>query len=236
MPITTILFDMDGTLLPMDQDRFVEEYFKSMTAKIAPLGYEPQKLRESVIKATFAMVNGDGTRNNEEIFWEVFCGIYGKKALEDKPYFDKYYKEDFDTLSRFTSPNEKAKKTVYALKEKGYKLILATNPLFPPLAIQKRISWAGLSYKDFIHYTTYENSSYCKPNPMYYTEILTKFSLSPYECIMVGNDVDDDMVAQKAGLNVFLLNNCLINRHNKDISSYPSGDFDELMQYIIDFK
>ena len=98
MALKAILFDMDGNLLPMDQDKFVEEYFKTISQAIAPLGYEPKKLIESIIKGTFAMVNGDGTRPNEEIFWEVFCGIYGQKAKEDKPHFDRYYEENFDIL------------------------------------------------------------------------------------------------------------------------------------------
>ena len=85
MSITTVLFDMDGTLLPMNQDEFVDAYFKTITDEIAPLGYEPKKLIDSIIKGTFAMVKGDGTRLNQEIFWEVFCGIYGEKALDDKP-------------------------------------------------------------------------------------------------------------------------------------------------------
>lgn len=233
MTLKAILFDMDETLLPMNQEKFVEEYFKTISLAISPLGYEPKKLVDSVIKGTYAMVNGDGTRPNEAIFWEVFCGIYGKKALEDKPHFDKYYEENFDVLKKYTSCNPKAAQTVYKLKSMGYRLVLATNPLFPPLAIQKRISWAGLSHTDFEIYTTYENSSYCKPNPKYYTEIVEKLGLKPEECLMVGNDADDDLAAQKAGLNVFLHTDCLINRHNKDISSYPQGSFDELMEFIL---
>ena len=159
MAITTVLFDMDGTLLPMNQDEFVDAYFKTIAAEIAPHGYEPEKLIESVIKGTFAMVKGDGSRFNQEIFWEVFCGIYGKKALEDKPHFDKYYEKAFDVLQKYTSNNPLAISTALKLKDMGLKLVLATNPLFPPLAIEKRISWAGLSHTDFVLYTTYENST-----------------------------------------------------------------------------
>lgn len=234
MSITTVLFDMDGTLLPMNQDEFVKAYFKTMSSKIAPLGYESEKLIKTVIKATFAMVNGDGTRPNESIFWQEFCAVYGKKAILDKPYFDKYYEEDFDALKKYTKCNPKAKQTVYKLKQMGLKTVVATNPLFPPLAIEKRIGWAGLKHTDFELYTTYENSSYCKPNPMYYKEIMDKLGVSPDECIMVGNDVDDDMIASEAGLKVFLLTDCLINRHNKDIFVYPHGDFDDFMKYLND--
>ena len=50
---------------------------------------------------------------------------------------------------------------------------------------------------------------------------------------MVGNDVDDDMVAKTVGMDVFLLTDCLINKKEKDISSYPNGGFDELKEYIL---
>ena len=35
--ITTVLFDLDGTLLPMDQDRFVQSYIGRMAKKLAPM-------------------------------------------------------------------------------------------------------------------------------------------------------------------------------------------------------
>ena len=53
---------------------------------------------------------------------------------------------------------------------------------------------------------------------------------------MVGNDVGDDMVAQKVGMKVFLLTDCLINKSEEDISKYPNGSFDELMNYIESLK
>lgn len=234
MKYSTILFDMDGTLLPMRQDEFVKAYFVSISKAMEPLGYEMKKLTDTIIKGTFAMVKGDGTRPNECIFWEVFCGEYGDEAIKHKPLMDSYYEDSFDELKIFTSLNSRVKVLIDKLKENGTRLVLATNPLFPPKAIEKRLSWAGISFNDFELCTTYENSSYCKPNPKYYTEILNKLNLNAKDCIMVGNDVDDDMVASEAGLDVYLITDSLINRHNKDISVYKHGSFDEFIDYILE--
>ena len=140
MSIKAVLFDLDGTLLPMDQKDFMDYYFKALATKLVPHGYETKKLVDSV--------------------------------------------------------------------------------------------WAGLSSEDFECYTTYENSHYCKPNPKYYEEVVTGMELQPNECLMVGNDVTEDMIAETIGMKVFLLTDCLINKENKDISNYPNGSFRELMDYI----
>jgi FMN phosphatase YigB (HAD superfamily) len=118
------------------------------------------------------------------------------------------------------------------LKEKGKRLVLATNPIFPALATECRMGWAGLSPEDFEMYTTYENSSFCKPNTEYYRAILYSIGLSAEECLMVGNDVGEDMVASTLGMKVFLLTDCLINKAGEDISVYPQGGFDELISYL----
>ena len=114
----------------------------------------------------------------------------------------------------------------------GLRLILATNPIFPQTAIESRIRWAGLEPSDFVWITTYENSRYCKPNPEYYNEILSKLNLQPEECLMVGNDVTEDMVARKVGMNVFLLTDCLINKERQDINQYPRGSYMQLLNHI----
>ena len=118
------------------------------------------------------------------------------------------------------------------LKEKGIRVVLATNPLFPSIATENRIRWAGLQPEDFEYFTTFENSHYCKPNLDYYQEILEKRSLKPEECLMVGNDVGEDMITEQLGMKTFLLTDCLINKENKDISQYPNGGFAELDAYL----
>ena len=80
--------------------------------------------------------------------------------------------------------------------------------------------------------TTFEDCHYCKPNLNYYTEILGKLGLKAEECAMVGNDVSEDMIAEKLGMKVFLLTDYIINKENKDISVYPNGGFDQLKEFI----
>jgi FMN phosphatase YigB (HAD superfamily) len=63
---------------------------------------------------------------------------------------------------------------------------------------------------------------------------MAQLSVSPDECLMVGNDVGEDMIASELGSSVFLLTDCLINKESVDISIYPNGNFDTLLNYIND--
>lgn len=108
--------------------------------------------------------------------------------------------------------------------------------MFPAIATESRTRWAGLQPEDFALYTTYENFRYCKPNLDYYREILTKLGCAPEECLMVGNDVGEDMVTRELGMQVFLLTPCLINKSGADISAYPNGGFDDLLRFVETLK
>ena len=232
MDINTILFDLDGTLLPMDQEKFVNGYFKMLAAKLAPYGYEPQQLINAILAGIEAMIKNDGSQLNEDAFWKRFVEIYGDKVLTDKPVFEDFYKNEFQDARSFCGFNPKAAETVRSLKDKGYRVVLATNPLFPSIATESRIRWAGLEPSEFDLYTTYENTSYCKPNLDYYRDILKRINCRPEECLMVGNDVGEDMVVEALGMQVFLLTDCLINTQKKDITAYPHGSFEQLLSML----
>lgn len=233
MAITTVLFDLDGTLLPMeDQDLFAMTYLKGLAARVAPAGYDPKALIGAVWKGTEAMIRNDGSCLNEARFWQVFTELMGEKALEDVPLFDTYYREDFDKVQSTCGYNPQAREIIDLVKAKGMRPVLATNPFFPAVATHKRVQWAGLQVEDFDYITTYENSSYCKPNPMYYQELLEKLDLQPEECVMVGNDAHEDTAAAKLGIPVFLLTDCLLNKKNLEYSQYPQGGFSELRAFI----
>ena len=230
--IKAILFDLDGTLLPMDQEVFMKLYFGQLAVRLAPFGYEPKTLIDSVFAGIKAMVKNDGSRTNEQAFWERFSEFHGQDCRKDEPIFDAFYRNEFAKAKEACGVQPKAKEVIEFLKAKGKTIILATNPLFPQIATENRIRWAGLSPEDFLFYTTYEHSSYCKPNPKYYEEILNRAGLLPEECLMVGNDVGEDMVAETIGINVFLLTDCLLNPKQLEYAHYPQGGFEELLEYI----
>ena len=230
--ITTVFFDLDGTLLPMDLDEFQQAYMGGLAKKMAPHGYDPKVLLKGISLGIVAMVGNTSDRTNEEVFWEAFSGCCGRDGQLDTPIFMDYYHNEFQQLKALCGFDAAAAETVAELKDRGLRLVLATNPLFPAIATQSRAKWAGLDPNVFEIVTTYENSCRCKPNPDYYRELLGKLGLKAEECLMVGNDADEDMVAEEVGMQVFLLTPCLINRHGKDISQWPNGGFGELMDYI----
>ncbi len=232
MAIKAILFDLDGTLLPMEQSEFIKGYFGGLTRRLAPRGYEPQAIVDAIWRGTAAMVKNTGEKRNEEVFWDAFAGIFGEKIREEYPVFEAFYEEDFPKVQAFCGFDARAKAVIEAVREKGLRTALATNPLFPRIATEQRIRWAGLEPSDFELFTTYENSRHCKPNPDYYRDVLAELGLLPEECLMVGNDVDEDMIAQTLGMQVFLLTPCLINKSGADISVYPNGDFDDLIAHV----
>jgi len=230
--ITTVLFDLDGTLLPMDQDVFLKHYFGLLVQYMLPYGYDPKKLTHAIWTATEAMVKNNGLTTNEQRLWQTFEAAFGDDSRKDTHLFLEYYRTEFQNVRNVCGFDPRAKEAVLTIKAMGFRVALATNPLFPSIATHSRIRWAGLSPEDFELITTYENSVRCKPNPDYYLDVIRTLGAAPEECVMVGNDVTEDMVAKALGMKVFLLTDCLINKNHEDIQQYPHGSFPELMDFI----
>ena len=230
--IQAVLFDLDGTLLPMEQKTFAKAYFGGLMERVCPLGYTPDTFMSAMQAGIAAMVRNDGSRTNEAAFWEAFSAISGDGILDHFDVFDAFYAERFDDIRAVCGFDSRAAACVRELRASGLRVALATNPLFPAIATQKRIRWAGLEPEDFELCTTYESIGTCKPNPDYYRTVAERMGVDPTLCLMVGNDVAEDMIAASLGMKVFLMTDCLINTANTDISAYPNGGFDELMAYI----
>lgn len=232
MSLKAVFFDLDGTLLPMDQDVFVKSYFSRLAKKMAPYGFDPQVLVKGIWTGTEAMVRNDGSCTNEERFWKVFPTVCGEQVLEHHGTLEDFYANEFQGVREDCGFDPKAAEVVCLVKDLGLIPVLATNPIFPTIATVSRTRWAGLDVNDFAYYTVYENSSYCKPNLKYYQAILDHLNLSSDEVLMVGNDVGDDMVTEALGMRTFLVTRDLINKTNEDISRWPHGSLDDLITYL----
>lgn len=229
--LKAVLFDLDGTLLPMNDNEFTRLYFGLLCKTVTPLGYDSKKLVDTLWTGTSKMYRNDGSKTNEEVFWDCFAEIYGKDKLKDKPAFDRFYSNEFKLSKSATRDNPIAKEIIDFLKNNNIKIILATNPLFPPNAIETRISFINLVPSDFDYITTYDNSHFTKPNPKYIEEILNKNNLKSEEVLFFGNnEVEDCDCASALNIKSYLVGDDLILK--SETPPYPHIKIEEIIDTI----
>lgn len=229
--INTILFDLDATLLPMDMDVFVQKYFQEMGIMFHDL-IDGRELAKHVMECTELMVKNTEDRRNEEVFFTRFAELIDGDVAVYQARFEEFYDTRFLNARSSTYQSEPMIKAVKLLQDKGYTLVLATNPLFPMKANHHRINWAGLSPDDFSYISSFESNKYCKPNLEYYREVLSEINRSPEECMMVGNDALEDMIAAKLGIKTYLIEDHMLNKHNIEIKADNRGRYEDFLRFV----
>ncbi len=230
--LDTILFDLDGTLVPFLQDDFIHVYFRLLVRRLAPMGYDADSLIRALWKGVDGMIQNDGSVTNRQKFWQVFTGELGIQALTLESILDSFYGREFDAVRSVLREDADRSGLLRSLREKGYRLVLATNPIFPAVAVETRLRWVDLTASDFDYVTTYENSRRSKPNPGYYQDILQHMGKQGNACLMVGNNPVDDMAARETGMTVFLVTDCIENPGGLPLEDCPHGSFRDLEAFL----
>ncbi len=227
-----VFFDLDGTLLPIDMDRFLKEYFDDIAALAQARGYDPQRFVHAVGVGVRSMAGSQGGLNCER-YWATFMEQMGEGDLaEYQCFMDEYYDKHFGSLgSLVPNPNPDAARAVATLREKGYTLFLTTMPLFPRTAVEKRLEWAGVPASSFERITTYDNSTSTKPHLAYYQENLEVAGLPAEEVLMVGNNTREDLAAMKLGCDGYLVTDWLLDPDGFDIESVKHGSLAQFAQF-----
>ncbi|MFZ5815011.1 MAG: HAD family hydrolase [Bacillota bacterium] len=229
----TILFDLDGTLLPIDTELFTRHYMKELAAFAGHL-IPPNQLVEQVMASTYEMIaNTDPSLTNAQVFARDFFPKVGKEEAEMMPIFDAFYIERFPVLKR-TCPGLPglARRVVETAVAKGFEIVLATNPIFPRRAVEERMRWVEIDDLPWRLVTVYEEMHACKPQPAYYQEVLQIIGRQPAECMMVGNDVQEDGVAARLGMEVFFVTDFLIDRKGTALPPDRSGTLADFLRYL----
>ncbi len=224
-----VLFDLDGSLLPMEQKDFERAYFHTLCQSFPEV--PPKKLCAAVWAGVSAMVRNDGRQTNREVFANVFTRESGMDYYINEPLFLEYYRTSFQSCRDVCLITEQSRMLVELLRKKGRTVAVATNPIFPKIATYSRLRWLGLDPLSFPLVTTFEDCHYGKPNPKYYQEVLEHLNVRPNDCLMVGNDVEEDGCARELGLEVFLLTEHLINYKNLSIDSFPQGTLSDFLSW-----
>lgn len=203
-----VLFDLDGTLLQIDLEAFLSEYFAALgpvVASLLPQGGSAETALASVVEATNAMCASHPGRTNREVFNAVFAEKTGVDLSNTAAVrtLEEFYRDEFPGLQRAHCPRPGSRAAVDAAHSAGFRVVLATNPIFPREAIVERLRWAGFEPSEFAGITSYEQMHACKPLPGYYRQAAGLAGLTPAECLMVGDDPVLDAAAADIGMKVF---------------------------------
>lgn len=193
--IKAILFDLDDTLLGNNVDIFLPKYFSRLGRYVAPVMPKDDFIPLLLACTQETIKDQDLAMTNRDVFWRAFVRESGLDEQEMVTFLDRFYETEFPALREFTEPRPCAPDLVQYCLELGLKVVVATNPLFPPDAIAQRLAWAGLppSEFDFSLVTTMDNMHATKPNITYYQEILEMIDCSPHEAVMVGDSWANDI-------------------------------------------
>lgn len=243
-PIRAVLFDLDGTLLDLDMDRFLPVYLRRLSEYVADL-FEPGEFLRQLMRATAAVIeNRDRSRTNDRILYEAFWngldperhpGARPERRAEALARFERFYREEFGRLRFMARPRPEAPRLVAASRARRWKVALATSPVFPRVAIEERLRWAGLDAGQFDLVTTLENMHSCKPQPDYYREVAERLGVEPGECLMVGNNLRDDIApAARAGMRVYVADGLVLHEGEAGASGAPRGSLAQILAWITD--
>lgn len=230
--MNTVLLDLNGTLLPVNRDDFMDTLDKLLDSKFKTMGFDTKVVRNALMSAVNRMDENDGFRTNEEIYESVIKKLVGTNAKKVMRELDKFYRKDFAVARFNTMPVAEAAECVRVLKQKGYRLILASDPIFPEEAIRGMIAWAGLEPEDFFYITTMENCCYTKKNIRYYTHLAKILNCVSEDFLVVGNDVARDMSAAAVGMDTFLIKDHLVNMELRDYSDIKQGTLRDFLEYV----
>ncbi len=225
-----IFFDLDGTLLNLDMDYFLERYFSGVASFVARKGFDPDVFVKALGAGVQSMIKETGGYNIDR-FWRTFCAITNHSREVVEPLITEYYETDFDCIGETIVACPEAAEVLTLLKHKKYPLYLTTMPLFPRIAVEKRLAWAGCSPDFFDRITTYDNSTSTKPHLEYYQENIDQIKVSPEKVLMVGNNTLEDLACMGLGIDAFLVTDCLLDPIDFDVQSVRHGSLKEFLTF-----
>jgi HAD superfamily hydrolase (TIGR01549 family) len=216
-----LLLDLDDTLLHNSMGDFLPRYFGALSQAVSTV-MEREPFLKALQFATQKVIRDTTVaETNETVFWEHFNPLLPIPRDEMMPLLNRFYDEVFPTLDADTAPMAGATELVAVAKTAGWKVVVATNPIFPEVANRHRMIWAGLNPADFDLITSYENMHSTKPHASYYAEIAERLGVEARDCVMAGNHLSNDIVgAQAVGMRTFWITEYAI----ADAEVTPDGE------------
>lgn len=230
-----LLLDLDDTLLGNSMGIFIPAYLKELGEHLTQI-VNPDKLIPTLLSSTQIMIqNNLPDRTLKEVFDQAFYPSLDVDVDEIQTYIASFYVERFPHLKSLTQFIPHAVEMVEEAFDRGYSVVIATNPLFPLTAINQRLEWAGLSPEkyDFSLIPSYESFHFTKPNPAFFAETLSRLGWPREPVVMVGDDYQHDIkAAQQMGLSTFWITDNEQSLQQSSGSSNGSGSIADLLPWL----
>jgi FMN phosphatase YigB (HAD superfamily) len=209
---------------------FIEKYLSLIQKQFSDQPFA-KSIPDWLLEGTYLMLQNDGSQTNKEKFLRFFKEKSGMSEEEIWGRFLTFYQGEFNQLRKITTPVPQAANFLQVAVKKGFKLVLATQPVFPTIALQQRLNWAGLAHLPFELITDISLMTACKPSATYYQHLLAILKTSADRCLMIGNEVETDMAARKYCINTFFINQSEERVNKPDLADYI-GDFKKLAKLL----
>lgn len=210
--VQAVLFDLDGTLIDVDMQVFIPLYLRRLAARLGSY-VEPRRALATLRAAVMAMLGGTDGQRSLEALLRSKLGEELQLAWSDyQAGLATFCREDLAELRPLIKPHPLARELVEVCLGRGWRVVLATNPIFPREVIDARLAWGGLADLPFQPITSYETSRQCKPHPDFFHDLLAELTLPPHACLMIGNDTLHDLAAGLVGMPTCLLTTWRIDR------------------------
>ncbi len=227
----TLLLDLDDTLLNTNLSAFIPAYFQAFSKELAPY-IAPERMIRALLAGTRRMNESDDfSRALREVFEAEFYPLINISRDEIEPAIENFYDHVFPNLGGLTTQISEARVFVDWAAAKGYRIAIATDPLFPRKATHHRVRWAGFDPQQFELISSFECFHFSKTHPAYYAEVLGRIGWPEGPVLMVGNDLERDIVpARKLGLAAFHVD--VESTSSLREEAEPRGTLSDLIQWL----
>ena len=212
--LTTVLLDLDNTLLNIDMSRFMPRFFDALRS------HGGDALVDALMAGTrAALTNDHPNETNQAVIERVVAEQTGSAGVNR---LDQFYRTVFPTLNNITTPAPDASRAVALCQSLGLQTVIATHPLYPHAGIIERMRWAGVAAFDYALITSSDNTHATKPSLKFYRDILVKVGANGAETVMVGDDWQKDIEPAAAlGMKTFWIPTA--KRPNAPAPTLPDG-------------
>ncbi len=197
-----VLFDLDGTLLDIDGEGFLDAYVEALTAAWGTA--DTDAFRRAVMAAAVPIFAPHPSATNGEVFRAHLAEHLGIETHEVRRRIAEYHSRGLQALRYPARQLPEARRCIRRCLDLGLRVAVATTPIYMPEVVRLRLRWAGLEDIPWDLVTHSENMRRCKPDAGYFAEAAALLRLPPGACVMVGDDPLQDGPARQAGMTALL--------------------------------